>query len=408
MTWWAVVEIVVAGMCFLFALLPALQYARNVRLFRPPSAPAGALPPISVLIPARNEAGSIEAAVEAALASRGVEFEIVVLDDHSEDDTAAIVQRIAQRNSRVRLESAPPLPAGWCGKQHACFVLARLARYPVLCFVDADVRLDPSGLACMGGFLQSSGADLISGFPRQQTETFWEKLLVPLIHFLLLGFLPLTSMRRNRRPAYAAGCGQLFLSKREAYEKCGGHELVKASLHDGVTLPRAFRRHGLATDLCDATYAANCRMYRSGRDVWQGLGKNAREGLAAPRLIVPATLLLLFGQALPAPLLVYFLSRFAVLVQTPWAGFDTLMAAYQQSGLGVGLALSALATALMYYPRVDAALRFRQPMESALLHPLGIVALLVIQWWAAIRALLGRPDAWKGRDYPARRPIDGG
>ena len=398
---------IIAGVALVCALIPAVLYARNVRLYRTPGPPQLPLPTVSVLIPARNEAAAIAACVESVLATHGMNFEIIVLDDHSEDDTAAIVRKIAAHEPRLRLEKAPPLPAGWCGKQHACFALAKLARHPVLCFLDADVRLAPAGLPVMVGFMESSGADLVSGFPHQQAESFLERLVIPLIHFLLLGFLPLRRMQRSRKPQYGAGCGQLFVVKRSAYEKSGGHEAIKASLHDGLTLPRAFRKHGFATDLCDATYLAECRMYRSGRELWAGLAKNATEGLASRRLLIPATLMLLAGQVLPVCLLLYYLSRFAILVYFQGGNFGLLMTAFEQSGLGAGLALSSLGTLAMYYPRFDSAQRFRQSTESAFLHPMGISALLAIQWCAAIKAVFRRPREWKGRRYPQRDAASG-
>src|SRR5436305_15262111 len=113
-----------------FAAVPAFLYLLNTFLYRPAPPPADDLPAVSVLIPARNEEPAIGPAVAAALASRGITFEVLVLDDHSDDRTAAIVADFARKDSRVRLLAAPPLPDGWCGKQHACAVLARHARYP--------------------------------------------------------------------------------------------------------------------------------------------------------------------------------------------------------------------------------------------------------------------------------------
>ena len=131
--------------CFAFicAAIPAVLFARNLPLYRrAPVPPASSdLPRISLLIPARNEEHNIAAAIDAGLASGGVNLEIVVLDDHSTDRTAAIVREVAARDPRVRLEGAPELPAGWCGKQHACHILAEHARRPLLVFVDADTRL---------------------------------------------------------------------------------------------------------------------------------------------------------------------------------------------------------------------------------------------------------------------------
>ena len=371
--------ILVLVACF-FALIPAAMFHRNLRAYAPP--PTVGLwsederPAVSVLIPARNEEASIGAALDAALKSQQVTFEVIVLDDHSEDRTAEIVRDVAARDNRVRLESAPSLPVGWCGKQHACAVLAEHAKYPLLVFVDADVRLAPDGLARMAAFQRDSGAALISGAPRQETETLGERLLIPLIHFMLLGFLPMRRMRRSLDPAYGSGCGQLFMARREAYVKAGGHAAIRASLHDGLLLPRAFRRAGLMTDLFDATDVATCRMYRSWPEVWRGLAKNAGEGLAAPAMIGPATGLLLGGQVLP---LICLLG----LRPATWTG----------------LGLAALAVAVSYYPRWRAQRRFRQSSLGAWLHPVGILVLLSIQWYAFILTRLGRDQQWKGRAY---------
>jgi hypothetical protein len=355
------------------AFIPAALFRRNLVLYQAPPPVRRDLPPVSVLIPARNEEKKIRAAVESVLANRGVELEVIVLDDHSSDGTAGIVSELAARDRRVRLESAPPLPAGWCGKQHACAVLAGLARHPLLCFVDADVRLSRDALARMSGFLEAGQAALVSGFPHEETGTLLEKLLLPLIHFILLGFLPLDRMRASRSPAYAAGCGQLMLARRSAYQAAGGHSAIRESLHDGLRLPYAFRVSGFRTDLVDATQLANCRMYAGACEVWHGLVKNATEGMAAPARIVPFTVLLAAGQVLPFVLIF--------------------------SARGWPLLLAVLAAALAWYPRIAAAARFRQSWLEALLHPLGIVLLLAIQWYALARKALGIPTGWKGRTY---------
>ena len=141
----------------------------------------------------------------------------------------------------------------------------------------------------MAAFVETTGADLASGIPHQETVSLLEKLVIPLIHFILLGFLPIRRMRRSRRPSFAAGCGQLFIARAEAYHRCGGHAAIRDTLHDGIKLPRAFRAAGFKTDLFDATDLATCRMYRTAREVWLGLAKNAGEALAAPAMIVPMT-----------------------------------------------------------------------------------------------------------------------
>jgi glycosyltransferase involved in cell wall biosynthesis len=350
--------------------IPALLFLVNVRRYRRAPAKAGsrAYPAVSVLIPARDEELSIRAAVESVLANKGVTLECIVLDDHSSDRTAAIVRELSQHDPRLRLETAPALPPGWNGKQHACFVLSRNAKHDVLCFVDADVRLAPDALSRMLAFMNASGAPMVSGFPHQETHTWMEKLLLPLIHFVLLAFLPMGRMRSSRNSAYAAGCGQLMMVKRAAYRDAGGHAAIRTSMHDGIQLPRAFRRAGFATDLFDATDVAECRMYRNASEVWSGLAKNATEGLAAPARIGPFTVFLLLGQVAP------FVAMF-------W------------SPLFLPIAV------ISWIPRFVSAKHFHQSAISALLHPVGILLLLAIQWYALTKKLLGRPSAWKSRAY---------
>ena len=241
--------------------------------------------------------------MDSVLAGRDVAVEVIVLDDHSEDRTSEIVREI--HDVRLRLEPAPELPAGWCGKQFACLTLARLASHEILVFMDADVRLHRSGLVRIVEFLQSSNAELASGFPHQEVHSFYERLLLPLMHFLLLGFLPLDLMRRRPDPSLGAGCGQIFVARAPAYWAAGGHSAIRKSRHDGISLPRAFREAGFRTDVCDLTSIAECRMYRSGPELFQGLLKNATEGVAAPSRILVFTFLLLAGHVLPFLLLFF-------------------------------------------------------------------------------------------------------
>ncbi len=356
-----------AASCVL-AVIPAALFLRNLALYAPlPRATRRAY--CSVLIPARNEEANIAAALHSILQSENVDLEVIVLDDGSTDRTAEFVRAI--EDPRVRLETAQPLPAGWCGKNFACHQLAALSRHPLLVFMDADVRISrPDSLARLAEFVEQSGASLVSGVPREETRGLTEKLIIPLIHFVLLGFLPIERMRKSTDPRFAAACGQILAVRRDAYERTGGHATIANRIHDAVALTRTFRAHGFTTDLFDATDTFHCRMYPRAADVWHGFAKNAHEGLGSPQLILPATLLLLGGQVLPLVLLALAPSLLAV-----------------------------IATAAAYLPRLIAVTRFRQSILGALLHPIGICALVAIQWFAFLRSLRKRPAIWKGRAY---------
>ena len=385
------------------AALPAWMTLRNLGRFRPLPEPPAAPPAggLSVLIPARDEEAGIAACVESVLAAAGphggpggsrasggaeasgasggsgFELEVVVLDDHSSDGTAAEVRRLAAADPRVRLERAPTLPEGWNGKQHACWVLAQRATHGRLCWVDADVRLAPGALPRLVAELDRNPAELISGFPEQRTSSAGEDLVVPQIAAVLLGYLPMGRMRRSTLPGFGAGCGQWFAAGRDAYFASGGHEAIRGSIHDGVALPRAFRRAGLLTDVFDGTGSATCRMYDGFGATWAGFAKNATEAMAGPVAILPWTALLLGGWVLP------------------WA----LLAAWAAGLWPVPWWAAVAPAALAFVVNLAVTLRFGQGWRAFTLRPLGVLTLVAIQWYALARKLAGKKAVWRGRAY---------
>ena len=383
------------GVSTVCALAPAALFCVNLRRYRAPGAAVTGGPfPVSVLIPARNEEANIGAALRAVLASRDTELEVLVLDDDSADNTGEIVREIAQMDRRVRLVNGRGLPPGWNGKQHACWLLAGEATHGLLVFLDADVRVEPELLPRMAAFRERTGTGLVSGFPRLVTETWLEKLLLPLIHFVLLGFLPMGSMRRSTVPSVAAGCGQFLMVGREAYFASGGHAAIRETMHDGLMLPRVMRKAGYRTDIADITELASVRMYDSAAKVWQGLAKNATEGIATVGKIVPLSVILLLGQVVPV-LLAVWLVRLLVFSR------DSAMNGVSRWTPFSLLAMGTVAASLLasFLPRLLAVRRFRQPLSSALLHPLGILLLLCVQWYALARKLFGKPVGWRQRTY---------
>ena len=359
--------LIVAVVIVVCAALPTLLFAINFWLFQRPGVRWNKrpLPKLSVLIPARNEAASITDAVTSVLASRGVDLELIVLDDASTDDTSAKVEALAAQDNRLRLEIAPPLPDGWNGKQHACSILASLAQNDVFCFLDADVCIGEEALYRMLSELNREETELalVSGFPHQITIGFLEWLLLPLIHFVLLGFLPFVAERASRSAAFAGGCGQFLMVRREAYFASGGHAAIRITMHDGLLLPQLLRRYGYRTRLFDLSRDAECRMYHNAAEVWSGLGKNATEGMASPGRLPFFTILLFCGQVLPLLILIWsYAANMSLLSRLAWA-----------------------ALAMGYSIRIASAWRYRQSWRSIALHPVGVLILLILQWNALLR-----------------------
>lgn len=382
--------IVYSVLVLLVAALPVLMFLKNSSIFQKACRDAQTLADvqpisISVLIPARNESQSIGEALRCILNSNhgqvsqpqnGGSIEVLVMDDHSEDDTAAIVQSIAASDDRVQLLHSKPLPTNWNGKQHACWQLANAARFEHLLFLDADVRLTEDALSRCLAEQKHRSAPLVSGFPMQETGTLAEKMLIPLMHYVLLGYLPIDRMRSSLGAGLAAGCGQLFLAEREAYTKAGGHMAIQNSRHDGIQLPRAFRKANYKTDIFDASDIARCRMYTSTGQVCNGLLKNATEGIANPKLIVIFTFLLVVGSVLP-------ILSFVIVALAGWSW--------------IAMAILLVASVISFVPRLAACRLFQQSFLGAGLHPLGVAWFVAMQWIALVRQQLGITTSWRGR-----------
>lgn len=381
--------VVVSGWLAAWSLVNHLMFRHAPRLGAAPAEPAaaagdsvnGGAPEVSVLIPARDEGATIRETVGRVLASRAVDLEVVVLDDHSRDQTRDEVLALAAEDPRVRLVAGAPLPDDWCGKQFACFQLAHAARGKELLFLDADVRLEPTAIARAAAFRRTLQVDLLSGFPQQVFGSLGEQWFLSFIWYLLLSCLPFPLMRWTRMAGASAGCGQFFLTTRDAYWRSGGHAQLRQSLHDGVKLPRVYRAAGLRTDVFDASDIARCRMYHGLRETWRGLSKNATEGIGAPGTIVPFTLLLTAGGVVPAGWLLLSLMRGA-------------------SPSPVILA----ATLLSLLPRALVAARFDRGWWAVPLHPLAITSFLALQWLALGSRLIGLRPQWRGRSYSSAKP----
>lgn len=393
------VDWVLASGAFM-AIVALVMTCINLRLYQPaPAAGAGVVggsgsrdsgPVVSVCIPARNEAANIRACVQSLLGGTLEHIEVLVYNDQSTDGTGAILAEMASLDGRVVLPPTRALPAGWNGKQFGCDTLGRSARGDWLLFTDADVRFHPDALARTLAQAQAMRLDLLSTFPRQITGTLGERLAVPMIFFILFSYLPFPRMRRTNDPAASAGCGQFLFARREAYLASGGHAAFKDSMHDGVKMPRTFRRAGFKTDLFDGTDLCCVRMYTGLAQTWRGFTKNAFEGLGSIGLLGFITLVHLLAHVLPWVVVLLWVFIPAFVTAAPHD--EPSMAGFAATGL-VFAALAVLANILQ---RTLLMVRFRQPIVGVLLHPIGVLLMTAIQWRSWWLHITGR-RVWRGR-----------
>lgn len=261
---------------------------RQNRAFRHlPEAAVGSgrkLPGITVVVPARDEAENISGCLSALMSQNypADQLRIVVVDDHSSDATATIVSAFARANDRLTLVRSPPLPAGWTGKAHACFVGSRAVSGEAewLCFIDADVRASPLLLASAVMEATNLCLDFLSLTPRLELGSFAERLVMPCGLYLLAFYQDL--IRIHASAEEAAASGKFILIRRASYEKLGGHAAVRTEVCEDVALARLAKRCGFRLAIAGGDRLLSTRMYTGWRSLWIGLSKNLADMLGGP------------------------------------------------------------------------------------------------------------------------------
>jgi chlorobactene glucosyltransferase len=340
---------------------------------------------VSVIVPARNESATIATVIQSILSTTYRPFELLVVDDRSTDDTAGIVERWT--DSGVKLISGEELPDGWFGKPWACYQGYKAAQGDLLLFTDADTRHQPELMAQAVGTLVQQDAGLVTISPHQQCVTFWERVVMPQIWFLLaLRYQP-AAVNRARKARDVIANGQFILATRSAYEAAGTHAAVRQEVAEDLALAQAFLRQGQKLYFAFADRLMETRMYHGLLHLIEGWSKNIYLGgrRSFPdepvlRALVPAMLIVA---------MVFWLLPPAVpILSTAFPALEDLVPAAL-----VAIGLSALFWTLICYG-------MKIPVGYGLGYPLGALMTLYIILRSCWRG--GQRVEWKGRAYERR------
>jgi len=360
-----------------------LNLVLNLRTLKKPSGSSQLSQPapfVSVLIPARDEAANIETCLKSLQKQDYPNFEVIVLDDNSSDNTAEIVNRIAASDNRIQLIKGAPLPEGWAGKPFACYQLAQKARGSWLLFVDADTIHAPDMLRSVIALSLQLKPSLLSGFPRQLAASLPQKVAVPVLYFVILSWLPMWWLHRSREPKPSFAFGQFLLFPRQEYWRIGGHGAVKSRILEDVWLGFEVNRHRGRHVAVDLSSVVSCNMYRSVGAMWEGFVKWMYSVAAMSRVALAGLLIAGYAFFL-APFYWLWNDLFVVAVPTGWRP----------------IVISQVAMILIMRWLVDR--RFKEPLVSTILHPVGFSFLVLAVLYGGSRQAIGASVRWKKRLY---------
>ena len=336
---------------------------------------------VSICIPARDEADNIGDCVRAALSTRWPSLEVIVVDDRSSDGTADHARAAGEGDKRLHIVEGVEPPAGWAGKPWACARAAGEARGRVLCFVDADVRLAPDAVSAVVSEMVEKDLRLVSAYGAWELHSFWERVLIPAVGWLIRGAINLDDVNDSGKPVAFAN-GQFIAVERNAYDSLDGHASVRSEVLEDVRLAEQFKRRGFHVGMRVAPWAFRVRLYDSLGAIIDGYTKNLYEGMGRkPSLALGAAFFIFVGALLP-----WFALAFALWARGAWGwsvpGLPWLIWCAVVCGLQIA---------------------FRWRLESkdgrtgwvAFTHPLANILLV----WILLRSMFVMESTWKGRIF---------
>lgn len=321
---------------------------------------------VSVLIPARNEAGNIGLLLERIVHHDYRELEVIVYDDLSTDDTPGIVREFAHKDPRIRLISGRKMLSGWLGKNNACHHLSEQARGDYLLFLDADVRINEGLIGSGLNHMEQHRLDLLSLFPRQIMKGIGEKLSVPAINWILLSLLPLKCTKDCRHASLSAANGQFMLFKASTYRKYLFHQRFRMTPAEDIAISRFMKKEGLRIHTLLGGKLIECRMYTSLKESLDGFSRN-----------LPA----FFGNSMPAGLAFAVVTTLGVLPVALAMGTWPALA-YLGAGLAIRMLVSWQSGQSICFNALTA------PLQQGVL------------FWMSLKALVNKQrkqNIWKGR-----------
>ncbi|MCL2441504.1 MAG: glycosyltransferase [Treponema sp.] len=332
-------------------------------------------PLVSVLIPMRNEEKNAQKCLDSLRNQLYKNYEILVLNDNSTDDTAVILEQIAIEDSRVKIFNGKALPEDWFGKPFALHQLSSHAKGDILLFTDADTVHSPKSISWAVTNMQNLKIDMLSGYIGQVFLTIGEIITVPIMFFLTGLIIPLFLNRVLKVHWFSAAVGQFIAIRHDVFREIGGAEAFKKNITEDIYMSRLVKKKGFSTRFLNICEYVHCRMYDGYRSAIEGIGKNMFDFLGKKSFVM---LILFIG--------VFFFLFFPFLlfiVSLITAGSWLLQ-------LGIVCFLYTLIWLLIF-------LEQRLNWWYGFLWPFIYLNLLYMSIWLFFRSITGKGFIWKDR-----------
>jgi len=367
-----VIAMLVAGMWLVILLLPWQPWRTRevLEVDTSDGAAAAALDDVTVVIPARNEAAVLANTLQA-LTEQGAGLKIIVVDDHSSDNTAEIVLQSGIPD--IKLISCEDLPYGWSGKLWAQEQGLKTVNTAFTLLLDADIQLQPGIIATLKNKMSNDDLQLVSLMAVLPRHSFLEKLLMPVFIYFFKMLYPFALANRENSKV-AAAAGGCILVYRDALREIGGMAAIRDAVIDDCSLAKKIKAAGYKTWLGLTHAAVSQRPYSRLSEIWEMVARTAYSQLNySIGLLLLCTLSMFLLYLLPLFGLFYF--------------------------HGVALFSSIFSLLIMSATYIPTLRFYSLNFMWALSIPLVAGMYLLMTWSSAIRFWKGERTRWKGRIY---------
>ena len=340
-------------------------------------------PKVSIILPARNEEDFIRGCLDSLIKQDYPNYEIIVIDDSSDDSTGKIISEYAKKNSKIIPVTAKPKPEGWMGKNWACMEGYKKITGELLLFTDADTKHSENVISLAVAQLFSFNLDALSAIPKMVTFDFWTNITLPMIStFLHTRFSALNVNNPSKKTGYFFG--SFFIMKKETYEKVGMHEGVKQEIIEDGALGKKVKESGYKIRMVRGDHLIDAVWARDKGTLWNAL----------KRLMVP-----LYLQNGKIAVGIFFAVLFLLFIPFPILATSIVLPSENISAK-ILLIASAISSILIYTGAIiEVKMGLGLRTIYALFAPLGSLTVVLGFLSGLIQAKGTSAITWRGRSY---------